>query len=334
MTVVEASAPGKIIIVGEYAVLSDAPAISMAVDQRAQVTIKKHNEKTHILTTSGYSDTVARFNISKTGAIEWLDTIAEDSVRLFFESSWSHVCFQSDNFYEYNLDTTGFYAQAGGYKYGIGSSAALAVAVAVAFVKMFNLTQKAGELASQIHNTFQNNRGSGVDIETSSIGGVIKYYRDPEKKSVLLDLPENLKFRIFWCGTPFNTVTQLKKLGSLNKKSFLALREMAISIELVLANFSSEFFIDYLKKYTDTLRRFSDDYDLNIFANNHDILTDEAKKYPNTIYKPCGAGGDIGICFSLSSKTLDVFECIASQNGFKLLDLSIDKKGFISKDWC
>ena len=74
--------------------------------------------------------------------------------------------------------------------------------------------------------------------------------------------------------------------------------------------------------------------DLNIFANKHDILTDEAKKYPNTIYKPCGAGGDIGICFSLSSKALDVFECIASQNGFKLLDLSIDKKGFISKDWC
>ena len=65
--------------------------------------------------------------------------------------------------------------------------------MAAAFVRMFNLTQKVGELASQIHNTFQNNRGSGVDIETSSIGGVIKYYRDPEKKSVLLDLPENLK---------------------------------------------------------------------------------------------------------------------------------------------
>ena len=54
MTVVEASAPGKIIIAGEYAVLSDAHAISMAVDQRARVTIKKHKEKTHILTTSGY----------------------------------------------------------------------------------------------------------------------------------------------------------------------------------------------------------------------------------------------------------------------------------------
>tara|TARA_B100001094_G_scaffold327952_1_gene387311 strand:- start:4310 stop:5308 length:999 start_codon:yes stop_codon:yes gene_type:complete len=331
MTEVKVSAPGKIIIIGEYAVLSDAPAISMAVNQRAKVTIKRHQQEMHLLKTRGYSNTVARFKIGNTGSIEWIDTITEDPIRLFFESAWSHINFHSDFFYEFNLDTTGFYTRAGGDKYGIGSSAALAVAMAAGFVKIFNITQEVKELASQIHNTFQNNRGSGVDIETSSIGGVIKFYRNPEKKSISLDLPKSLKFKIFWSGAPFNTVTQLEKLGSLDKRSFLELREMAIGIDSVLAQYSNEVFIDYLKKYTNILGRFSEEYDLDIFSNRHDILTDKAKKYPNTVYKPCGAGGDIGICFSLSEKTLETFESMACQNGFELLDLDLDESGFSLK---
>ena len=38
---VTASAPGKVVLSGEYAVLSGAPAICMAVNRRATVTIEQ-----------------------------------------------------------------------------------------------------------------------------------------------------------------------------------------------------------------------------------------------------------------------------------------------------
>ena len=106
---------------------------------------------------------------------------------------------------------------------------------------------------------------------------------------------------------------------------------MVINSFAIIYFFHSSLFIDYLKKYTNILGRFSEEYDLDIFSNRHDILTDKAKKYPNTVYKPCGAGGDIGICFSLSEKTLETFESMACQNGFELLDLDLDESGFSLK---
>ncbi len=64
MTTVTASAPGKVILSGEYAVLDGAPAISMAVNRRAVVT----------LTTVGDDNTVAQHSdrVRQRLFLEWL----------------------------------------------------------------------------------------------------------------------------------------------------------------------------------------------------------------------------------------------------------------------
>ena len=90
---------------------------------------------------------------------------------------------------------------------------------------------------------------------------------------------------------------------------------------------NNQLFLKYLDEYTDALMEFSMEYDLNIFGHKHNILVDLAKKESSLVYKPCGAGGDIGICIASSVRLLDDFEKSANQNGFVSLNLQLDKAG-------
>ena len=63
MKSIRTTAPGKIVILGEFAVLDSASAISMAIDKRAIVTIKESAGDTHLLRTIGYKEGEWSFNI-------------------------------------------------------------------------------------------------------------------------------------------------------------------------------------------------------------------------------------------------------------------------------
>ena len=326
MKAIKVSAPGKIIIAGEFAVLTDAPAISMAIDKRANVSIQEHDKKTHILKTLGFMDKQLPFVVNNNGKIEWLLGKSSDSIRIFFECMWQEVNICPSFHYEFILDTTGFYEKETKLKYGIGSSAALTVALAGVFIKTFKLSCGVKELALNAHREFQGVNGSGVDIATSLEGGIIKYFRKENKAHSSLEFPHDLKFRIFWSGTPVSTPRQLTKVKGFSKKSFLDLRKMAVKFA---SNWdqNNQLFLKYLDEYTDALMEFSMEYDLNIFGHKHNILVDLAKKESNLVYKPCGAGGDIGICIASSVRLLDDFEKSANQNGFVSLNLQLDKAG-------
>jgi len=70
-TPIMASAPGKVVLSGEYAVLDGAPAVCMAVDRRARVFVTDHDEDHHVVTALGYAESAGRFK-SSNGALEWL----------------------------------------------------------------------------------------------------------------------------------------------------------------------------------------------------------------------------------------------------------------------
>ncbi|MDH3305214.1 MAG: hypothetical protein OEM92_08415, partial [Gammaproteobacteria bacterium] len=56
-----ASAPGKLVLCGEYAVLDGAPAVCMAVDRRATVTVTDADGRWHRVSAPGYASTEGRF---------------------------------------------------------------------------------------------------------------------------------------------------------------------------------------------------------------------------------------------------------------------------------
>ena len=56
-----ASAPGKVILCGEYAVLDGAPAICMAVDRRARVEITEIDGDISDVSAPGYTNKLVGF---------------------------------------------------------------------------------------------------------------------------------------------------------------------------------------------------------------------------------------------------------------------------------
>lgn len=318
MTAVEASAPGKVVLSGEYAVLDGAPAIGMAVSRRATVKLTDAQGDSSRVFAPGYSDVEGQFKWAG-NAVEW--QTGKQEYRLFdsvlraanirFESSKNIV-----------LDTRDFFDNATGKKTGIGSSAALTTALSAAITA----SDDCHELAQRAHVDFQAGFGSGVDIACSFHGGLIEF-RKRGFDATRLPWPRGLYFRVLWSGVSANTAGKLSRLrdpdiGALNQsKSRLAsaAEDMA---RVWRAGGAGPVLLKY-RDYIDELRSFSADLDLGIFDAGHDELVDAAKA-SNLVYKPCGAGGgDVGIVFGQDIARVQSF---ASEHATKhrQLDCEID----------
>ena len=69
---ITASAPGKMVLSGEYAVLDGAPAICMAVDRRTRVTISTSGANHHTVIAPAFTDQCGRF-ADRDGELEWIE---------------------------------------------------------------------------------------------------------------------------------------------------------------------------------------------------------------------------------------------------------------------
>ena len=293
---VAASAPGKIVLSGEYAVLWDAPAVCMAVNRRAVATVSPSEDGECRLVTPGF-DGMDRYRV--------LDALlgGERPAK------------------RYTLDTTAFYE--GGRKTGIGSSAALTVALAAAISGSTDVA----DVAMDAHRRLQGGQGSGVDIAAAVQGGLIEYARS-DARGQALRWPEGLAYRVIWTGVPASTERQLAKLaeaatGPSRSALLLAAPRMC---EAWRSGDAAAVLAEYVP-YIGVLRQFSIDHDLGIFDAGHDELTDAAM-VDGLVYKPAGAGGgDIGMLFGRSDDELDAFlqNHASLVNG--VLDCELDPTG-------
>jgi mevalonate kinase len=291
-----ASAPGKIVLSGEYAVLWDAPAICMAVNRRAVATVSPSDDGECHLVTPGF-DGMERYGL--------LDALLGGE--------------RPPN--RYTLDTTAFVED--GRKTGIGSSAALMVALAAAI----NASTDVAELAMAAHLRLQGGRGSGVDIATAVSGGLVEYTRS-ELRARPLHWPDGLVYRVIWTGVPASTERQLEKLGAAAVgASRSALLLVAPRMRDAWRSGDADAVLAEYVPYIGVLRQFSIDHDLGIFDAGHDELTDAAM-VDGLVYKPAGAGGgDIGMLFGRSDAELDAF--LQSNAGLinGVLDCALDSTG-------
>jgi phosphomevalonate kinase len=318
-----ASAPGKLVLSGEYAVLDGAPAVAMAVNRRAAVTIDVSPTAWHSVTSPGYLDTEGRFDAAE-GGLEWLTGGREYAL---VEHVWSALGFVAPAALALELDTRAFLDADTGMKLGIGSSAALAVALAAALAAVGDVRRDTFPAALDGHRRLQGGLGSGVDVACSLQGGLIEYSLQaaPGRR---LDWPEGLHMAVFWVGTPASTAERLGRVqGTGGKPSRAALAAASERIAAAWASGSAAAVVDQYPDYVRALREFSDEHALGIFESGHAELAIAAET-AGLVYKPCGAGGgDTGVCLGTDADALADFLAGEAANTAHCPDLHLEPLG-------
>ena len=332
MTTVVASAPGKIVICGEYAVLDGAPAICMAINKRARAEVAVAVADVQTVRANGFIKGDWKFLTREDGSFEWLgDEPPLGSLDLLREV---RNTMGIDGNFDISLDTAEFLDPATGSKLGLGSSAALTVALVTALSNVKNRAGHVATDAAEAHRRLQHDQGSGVDIAVSLEGGVIEYRMKDSGVQRSTTWPAGLEYALLWSGRPASTSEKLKDFEQARRAGYsgTSVAQLCDASESTAACWSAGETAPLLAafhRYTDALMRFDVDHDLGIFDAGHRELADAAAKR-DLVYKPCGAGGgDTGMVFATDKAAVAEFTHLAGRSGYQLLDVSLEACGAI-----
>lgn len=180
--VVATSAPGKLVLMGEYAVLRGHTAVVAAVDVRATTRLSEADD--------------LRVDLDDGGLLQaCLDEAAALGVRA---RGVLHV------------DTQAFRDEAD-RKLGLGSSAAACVATLHALLLAGDVdiggVDGLHAAAQRAHRRFQRGRGSGIDVAASTYGGLVRFVRhdDDVHAGPAPSLPAALAIVPVWTGRSQDT---------------------------------------------------------------------------------------------------------------------------------
>ena len=331
-TGIYASAPGKIVLCGEYVVLDGARALGAAVNRRVGVSITASNADSHVVRCPGYADGHYSFSVDDDGKFEWHDAAQSRPDFSLLEYTWRSLNPSLSTNVELVLDTSAFSETGTGNKFGLGSSAALTVALSAAIA---GLQQQQADTESMIatHRRFQGGRGSGIDIAIAHCGGTVSYQLGDTPRASPLKWMTGLEYAIFWSGQSASTAQKLAQFAESDEGS-RSRENLALASEAIVNAWVGdgvgggvEPVIRLFDVYTAALAVFSDDHDLGIFDAGHAGMAELAAGH-GVVYKPCGAGGgDVGIALSASRTSIDDFGVAADKMGFRQIPLNIDDTG-------
>jgi phosphomevalonate kinase len=335
----EAHAPGKLLLCGEYAVLHGAPGLAVAADVRARASVTAVRGPCRLLLPG---EGAYGFDWSDEGAPRWRESPPAGGVALVAAvaaalAAGGVVCRQA---VEVSLDSRAFRGT-GGRKLGLGSSAAVTVAL------LAGLQAAAGRgvadratlapLCLDAHRRLQQGRGSGIDVAVALHGGVVTLdstqARDPIR---VLAWPAGLHALAAWTGESASTPALVERferfvgaeparwarcLADLRRiaREALAAWERA-DVAVILRAFSD---------YDDALRALDDGADIGIYTGSHARLACDAQA-AGAAYKVSGAGGgDFGIACADSAATLGALAARWSAEGVLTLRLDGGVPGLV-----
>jgi phosphomevalonate kinase len=350
-----AKVPGKLIILGEYAVLEGANAIVMAVDRYAFVTVDFLDESDTCQLTTSLDLNPLRFNFDKMGKIipDLRIPQAMISKLKFSLTAVEHICdqifqsgFQNKSF-DLHIDTSQFYMNTQEKKLGLGSSAAMTVAIIAALARfsgldrqLFRTPFELFKFAFRTHSLAQNNQGSGIDIAASVFGGIVIYNMvNPDKEretgfEVHQNLIPSLYLLPVWTGISTSTqklLALLREYISENSGKYKKVMKKLIYLsndgvrEYQLNNLHP--FLDIIREYYQVLRDFSLISGIPVISEIHEHLA-KIVYDGGGFYKPSGAGGgDFGIAFFDTMEKMENVKATLLTSKFKPMMLGISSQG-------
>ncbi|UJR83867.1 hypothetical protein [Sandaracinus amylolyticus] len=327
---VRVSAPGKVMISGEYVVLEGAPALVAAAPARARVTLAARPTRT----SDGSPPDPGR---------------SPDAQPLPPEALLARTCAESvfgplTRDMDLAIDTSALRHQGNGEgsrKLGLGSSAAAAAGTVAAVaaangLDVSNPTVRARLLPIALdgHRAVAP-EGSGADVAASTLGGFVRVRRDGEHlDAARIDWPASLHLALVWTGTPARTSDLVAKVKSLAARDATAyqraitpLREAAATLLAAIERGDARGAIDAAAAHHDAMQLLGE-------TAGAPIVTPELTKAAMIAHsiggsaKPSGAGGgDVAIAFLPSESAIAELGDACRIAGLALLPLRLGDDG-------
>lgn len=313
------SAPGKLYLFGEYAVLAGGWSIVAAVDCRVSA-------ERYAASGSYRAHGLAEDDDELVRAV--LDEVESETGREFEPGDFA-------------TDVTAMYRDE--TKLGLGSSAASAVAVAAAAmadpddpVDAPEFRRRVLGVAERAHESFQSGIGSGASIPAASLGGQLacrrreptaefsELERGLELRSAesterfeleRLELPSEVEIRAYWLGRPASTPglvrKVLRRMQIAPADVYRKLRRIARIAERAIEacrSGSASALVDAVLDADTAMGELGDECEMPVVVDRHWNLREAAESHEIAV-KPSGAGGgDFSIAVGETSADWRSFE--------------------------
>lgn len=322
-----ARAPGKLVVLGEYAVLAGGPALVMAIDHHCVAELFPSDDDACHLSTSTQQTTERSFALGSSSGVAIVDTVIERSA-VTSSAPWQG-----------RLDSSELFV--GPRKLGLGSSAAALVAWAGAW-SVFTGADPRPPLNRVVaaHRAVQNGAGSGLDVAASLIGGVLVYrLAAPDRpEAVSVALPNSVRFVGVSTPRVASTPNLLARFEAWRVAqpgvAAMQLDRMRQVAELGIASAGADDaaqFLAAVRQYGLELDALGAAIGAEIVTPEHAAIADAAGRTGVT-YKVSGAGGgDIGLGFATDHAALEAFSA-AVPAGCEVLRLQIDEAGLVTEE--
>jgi len=303
-------APGKIFLVGEYAVLEEGPAVLAAVTRYA----------------------VAQFM----PGMDPMSTVVAEAVKRARAEIGEAASALPPGSVLVNTDDF----QQGQQKIGLGSSAATAVAAVGALFESAGVSVDKNRpqvlaIADAAHRAAQNGVGSGADVAAAVHGGLIKVERQPTGAPLVepLATPAGLHLVVFWTGQAVSTAKMIEGVKKFARRDPAAYRQMIDNLREIAEKFVAELRTGSATGAVAAAGRYGRRLAVLGVAASVPIVTDaftrasELAKELGGIAKPSGAGGgDIGVAMFATPEAARLF-ARALPKPIAPLDVDLDRMG-------
>ncbi len=341
------------ILIGEYAVLEGAPALVCAVDRYARVTLTPSGNNAHQLHSPTLGIANLPFQVTSTGDVRFLRDLSpelqnqlkffRETLQFIFEQSVSCKTLPPIHI---QLNTDDFFLPENKIKLGLGSSAALIVALLTALLyycaegtPQASSPQKILPLAFTAHYRAQGKMGSGIDIAASVFGGILQYQLSGENVGLpgnisQLTLPDDLHTIPIWSGKPASTRQLVEKVQTFkranpeqHRRIFEEMGRLSGDAIQAITGRETGKFLELADRYYAVLERLGQLSGADIISEPHRRIARIVRK-AGGVYKPSGAGGgDLGLAFTDSPQLAQKVSDMVLHSGFDIIKLAPSRSG-------
>ena len=313
------SAPGKLVISGEYAVLDGAPALVTAVGRRALACLGSGD---------GVDGSPRPDHQSPDRA-----SIPPEAAASFGKAQ--ELCGPVP--LDLAIDTSAL--RDTGRKLGLGSSAAAAAAAAGAVFAyhghhLDDVREPLLGAALAGHRSVAP-EGSGVDVAAAVMGGLVRFVRDADGvHTTALDMPRSMAFAVVWTGSSARTsdlVRAVRELAARDASAYASsiatLRTASDALIDAIERDDAERAIHATAAHGDAMAQLGRRAGAPIVESGLARVAELARAHGGAA-KPSGAGGgDVAIAVFPGEGAPTAFETACARDGMQLLDVALGAEG-------